>query len=157
MPPDASFFLVNGYTRKVTNMLIGTCQLIKKSCLSTVLITCQCKRDRFPFGNRITDPVLTIISSLSKFSHTRMSNRLMPFIFFLRFRHGFDRYDLNLCSFRQPQCQLISAQHKLYRISHRSCFTKRHFCPRCKPHIQKMMSQLPLATNTDDSATFSSL
>ena len=157
MSPDTAFFLVNSYTWKVSNMLIGTSQLIKKCCLSTVLITCQGKRDRFSLGDRVPNPVLTIITGLSKLSNARMGNWLMPFALFLRFCHRFDPNDLNLCSFCQPQCQLISTQHKLYRISHRSGFTKGHLCPWCKPHVQKMMSQLPLATNTDNSATFSSL
>ncbi len=71
MTPDRTILPVNSYTWKISDMLIGTSQLVKKCCLATVLITCQGKRDRFSLGDRVPNPVLTVITGLSKLSNAR--------------------------------------------------------------------------------------
>ena len=157
MPSDRSFLLIYRHSRKIPHMLIRSCQLIKKCSLTAVLITGKCKSERFTLGNHISDPVLPVILSLTKLTHSRMCNRHMSLII-TRYRlFLLNLYNFNLRSLRKPQRQLIPAQNQLNRVTHRSRFPKQYLSSRRKPHIQKMMSQFPLTTNTDDPATLSSL
>ena len=58
-------FSIDSNSRKITNMLVGTCKLIKKSRLSTVLITCKGKCDHGSFRKRLLSRLLMIDSTLT--------------------------------------------------------------------------------------------
>ena len=112
---DLTVFLINCHTREITDMLVGTCQLIEQCCLTAVLITNQSKT-QFPVW------IIIRFAVCSAFTKLWMRNGSMPFqicsVVFLMIWFT-DRY---LFCFIQTQCQFISTQFNLHRISHRCCF-----------------------------------
>ena len=57
-----SILAIYGNTREIPHVLIGSCQLIKKRCLPTIRISCQCPNLFLVFGKTQTPPSLHAIS-----------------------------------------------------------------------------------------------
>ena len=130
-------------------MLIGACQLVKKSCLAAVLISDKSKGElsRVDLLALMLDLEIMRIRFLTDIG---VGNILYAFTFFLTCKYicGITYvFNFYLLGIGKSYCKFISAHHKLHWISHRSKFYKRDFSARNKSHIEEMLSECAASPN----------
>ena len=118
-------------------MLSCSCQLIKQSRLSAILVTDECIGQYRPFRNRILMIPGMIFSTLTE---SRMIGILTLFNSPMISGSFLDLFNLNFFCFRKPERQFIAMNLYLHRIPHRSKLYYRHLCPRNHTHIKKVLT-----------------
>ena len=131
-------------------MLPRSCQLVKKRCLSAILISDKRKGKRHSLRQRISAALRMILTALSE---SRMLVHVF-FLFLVFLNTSCRRFYRYLRSIIQPQCQLIAVQAYFHGITHGRKFYDFHFCSRDDPHIQKVLAKSTASTNGNNSRRF---
>ena len=95
---------------------------------------------------------ILLFMELSTLAKSRMRHRLGYFLLqrrwlLFRFFCITDIFNLNLFRICKTQCQFITVDTKFHRVSHRCIFHHGHITLRNQTHVQKVLSQSPLATD----------
>ena len=77
MVTDSTILSIHRYPGKITYMLIGSCELIKKGGFTTVLIASQSKGNLLALGQYRSLGMSLIALCLSQLTHTRMGHRFI--------------------------------------------------------------------------------
>ena len=137
---NCSVFAVNRHTGEIAYMLVRACQLIKKCCLSAVLVTRKGKSYDCPFRYLLSPFQCCILFSII-FSYSGMVNLRSSFVVtsvFVCIMYIGKFYSRSIVF---AQRKLIPAHPQFQRVSHRSHLHKRYFRSRCKPHVKDVFSQ----------------
>ena len=157
---------INGYTGKISHMLIRACKLIKKRGLTTILISCESKSENHIIRQRIfiflcvvpsTLPETRVFFALLLISLLRAFNSALLFYkffksFFAFFSYIVYKYLLRVC---QPDCKLVAVYPHFHWVAHRRQLYHCHIRPRYNSHIEKMLSERSFATDFLNSRGFS--
>ena len=147
MSTDGAVLPVHRDTGEIAHMLVGTGQLIKKGGLSAVLIAHQSKCQSCTLGQRI--PTASGME-LSFLAEARMSTLPVTCRLSILPDRFPERLHFNLFRVCQSQCQLIPVNPQFHGISKRCKLHHRHIGSRKHTHIQKMLSEIPLAPDRRD-------
>ena len=133
-------------------MLIRTCQLVKKGCLSAVLISHQRIAQKSAGRKRLSVPFRVIPSVLTQ---TRMLLRVDFFNPGMRIFSLGNIFDLDSIRVRKPEGQLIPVNLKLHGIAQRRELHHSDFGTGNDSHVQEMLAQSPVSTDFFDHSTLS--
>ena len=118
-------------------MLVRACELIKKCCLSAVLIAYQCIGKLRSLRERV---LILLRMEFSFLTQSRML-RLLPingsFVASASFSYSLN---LNLCRLHKAQCEFVSMNLQLHRVPHGSQLHNSYLCSRNHTHIKEVLS-----------------
>ena len=142
---DDAVLAVHCDTREVADVLIGAGELVEKGGLATVLVADEGKSQRLLFRQRRFRLLIVVDAT---FAETRMlSQRRARRCFVGVQQRRIDRFYLNVLGVGQAQRQFVAMHSELHRVAKRRQLHQLHIGTRDEPHIQKMLTQLVLATN----------
>ena len=174
MASNHAVLAIYGHARKVSDMLVGTGELVEQGRLTAILIACQREGERRSLRQWVAIRLDMVNTALAKPRVVRFRRRarflfaaasILIFLFLSAFARicrglwtdGFAGYrvSLNFFGVGKPQGQFITMNAKLHRVAHRRQFHQLDFRARYDAHIQKMLPQRAFAADSSDLCTFS--
>ena len=140
---DTSGLPVHSNAREVSNMLVGTGQLIKERSLAAVLITCERKRENLSFRKRLLSCLLVVLTTLTKTRVMLVVGVIMMMFYPSPLSYFFDLY---LLCIMFSERKLITMNAELDRIAHRSVLNESHLHTGDNSHVQKVLPQRTLSS-----------
>ena len=141
MAADRAVLAVHRNTRKITDMLVGTGQLIEQRRFAAVLVAGQRKRQFFIGSRGFGVLINVVVLGFPELTHAGVRRRTVAYLSGGRlFCSLIRRADFDLPRFIQAQGQFIAAQLKLHRITHRSDLLQRDLGLRRQSHIEQVMA-----------------
>ena len=155
MPLDRPILSVHCDARKIPDVLICAGQLIEQCRLAAVLIAHKCEGENRSLRQRLSISLVMVETAvLAESRMVRRLNLLHPDMLVGSLR---DPSHPDLSGVVQPQRQLIAVNLQLHRISHRRKFHDCRLRSRNHTHVQKMLTERPLASDLRDHGTLSNL
>ena len=151
---DRAALAVNRHARKIADVLVGTCQLVKERGLAAVLVAGKCKGQDLVIGQRV---FLGFDVIFAAFAITGVRDRRAARAFVFRLHRllaiGFGKLDfLGVC---KPQGQFIAVDAQFHGVAHRRKLFERHFGTRDHAHIEEVLAQRAFSPNRLDNGALS--
>ena len=160
VPFDGSRLTVDGHSREVAHVLVGTRQLVEKRCFTTVLIADESER------NLLVDNPLVLMGAEFERRSLAVARVFVAFmVVSIMFIVGMRLLsllllawsDLNFLSISFAECQFVVLNKQFHWVTHWCVFHQFHFLSGNNAHVEEVLPQGTLASNGEDFGSLTNL